>query len=129
MRTSRVVITILLGAAAALLPASLVAGAGGAGGEFVPPKVIPSSMVQPVYPEQEKTAGTQGTVMLGVEIRSDGTIAGIKAEQQVEGHPAFTASAIAAVGKWRFEPAQQDGQPIACSIKIPVRFVLDEKKK
>jgi periplasmic protein TonB len=110
-------------------------GAGPAGGtagvdeELTLPKLIQSCRVLPVYPEQEKVAGTEGTVLLGVEVKADGTIANVKAEQEIKDHPAFTASAITAVGKWCFEPARKDGRAVACTVTIPVRFVLDEKKE
>lgn len=93
------------------------------------PKLIPSCMVQPVYPEQEKKAGIVGMVHLNVEVKADGTVGSIKAQQEVKDHPAFTASAVAAAGKWCFEPAQKDGQAVACTVMIPVRFALEEKKK
>jgi periplasmic protein TonB len=131
MKTNRAIttISILLAAAATLLPVPPGPGMARAEGDLVLPRMIQSSMVAPVYPEPERTAGIEGTVMLDVEVRSDGTIAGIKAEEQVKGHPAFTASAIAAVEKWRFEPARRDDKPVACSVRIPVRFALDCKKK
>lgn len=155
MKMSRVVIGlwVLWMAMAAFLPASVSAGtapangpsptggtvpvrgappAGGAAGvddELTLPKLIQSCRVLPVYPEPEKVAGIQGTVLLGVEVKADGTVASIKAEQEVKDHPAFTASATAAVGKWCFEPARKDGRAVACTVVIPVRFALDEKKE
>jgi periplasmic protein TonB len=137
MMKSRMIVGmwVLLMAVLAFLPVSAGAGPSPAGGTvaaddgFTPPKPIQSCMVQPVYPEQERVAGVQGIVFLGVEIRIDGTVASVRAVQEVESHPAFTASAKAAVGKWCFEPARQGGKAVACSITVPVRFALDEKKR
>jgi len=120
---------VLLAAAAALCPPLASAGSGSADEELTMPRPIPSSMVQPVYPEQEKADGIEGTVLLSLEVKSDGTIGSIKAEEEVKGHPAFTASALAAVGKWLFEPATKGGRPVDCSIRVPVRFVLSKEKK
>jgi len=136
MNRNRVIIGmwVLLTAVVVYLTTPVSAGTAPAGGTTVVddavtmPKMIPSSMVQPVYPEPERKAGVMGTVLLGVEVAADGTVASIKPEQEVPNHPAFTASAMAAVGKWRFEPAQKDGQAIAGSVHIPVRFALDCKK-
>ena len=130
MKRGRVIIvaSILLMAAAAFIPVSPGIGTARAGDEITPPKPLPSCMVNPVYPEREKIDGITGTVLLGVEVGSDGKIASLTAEQQVAGHPAFTSSAMAAIAKWCFEPARQDGRAVACSIKIPVRFALGEKK-
>ena len=136
MNRNRVIVGmwVLLMAMVVYLTTPASAGSSPAGGttvvndEVTMPKMIPSSMVQPVYPEQEKKAGIEGFILLGVEVAADGTVASIKPEQEVPNHPAFTASAMAAVGKWRFEPAQKDGEAIACSVNIPVRFALDCKK-
>jgi hypothetical protein len=46
-------------------------------------------------------------------------------DQPVEGHPAFSDAAIAAVRQWRFEPARLDGRPVAITVVVPVRFALD----
>jgi TonB family protein len=135
MKKSQVIIGmwVLLTVMTAFLPAA--GGTPPPGGttvaddEVTLPKPTPSCMVQPAYPEPERAAGSEGTVFLGVEVKADGTVGSIKAERDVQGHPAFTASAVAAVRKWCFEPARKDGQPVACTVTIPVRFVLDEKKK
>ena len=92
------------------------------------PSLIQSSRVLPVYPEPERKAGIQGTVLLNVEIKADGTVGKVSAKQEVEGHPAFTSSAIAAVVKWRFEPAREGDKAVAVQVVIPIRFALDEKK-
>jgi periplasmic protein TonB len=131
-------VCVLLMAMASFL--AVPAGAKGASKESAPPAAgtqiaddgvtmpKPVQTVPPVYPEQERKAGIVGTVLLSVEIKSDGTVGTIKTEEDVAGHPAFTSSAMAAVGKWRFEPAQREGHAVACTVKIPIRFALDEKK-
>jgi protein TonB len=149
MKKSQVIVGmwVLWMTVAAFLPASVSAGtapagstapaggatpAGGTAGvddELTLPKLIQSCRVLPVYPEQEKVAGIQGTVLLGVEVKADGTVASVKPQQEVKDHPAFTASAAAAVAKWCFEPARKDGRAVACTVAIPVRFALEEKKE
>ncbi len=91
------------------------------------PEPIPSSMTQPVYPEAEKKAGVEGMVILGVTITAKGEVAAMKAAEEVKDHPAFTKTAMAAIGQWRFKPAEKNGQPVACEVKIPVKFRLEEK--
>jgi protein TonB len=110
------------------LAATLPAPEAAAGGEeFVPPRPISSCLIQPSYPEAERTQGIEGTVILKVDVLPDGTVGTVTSQEEVAGHPAFTDAAIAAIGKWCFEPARKDGQAVECTIAIPVRFKLGEK--
>lgn len=88
------------------------------------PKLIPASMAKPVYPGKERADGVEGTVILAVDIDAAGAVTAARVDKAVEGHPAFSDAAIAAVKQWRFEPARQDGKPVAVSVKIPVKFAL-----
>lgn len=115
---------LLLAAAAVSLTPALAAGPA-AVPAGAPAKLIPSSMIKPAYPEAERKAGVEGAVLLVCEIGIDGVVAKIATEQQVDGHPAFTEAAIAAVKQWRFEPARESGKPVASSLKVPVKFALD----
>jgi TonB family protein len=91
------------------------------------PRIIQETLVKPVYPEEESEAGIEGRIVLRVEVIKDGTSGKIVAEEEVEGHPAFTEAAIAAVRKWRFEPGEIDGEPVTCEVRIPVEFRLDDR--
>lgn len=132
---------LVLFAAAALIPSPLVAGdAGSAPPEKAAPEkgnvdldkapvMIPKSFVQPVYPEQERKDGVQGTVLLSVVVKEDGSVGAVKPLQDVEGHPAFTESAMKAVAQWRFEPGEKDGKAVECQVGIPIKFALDGGEK
>jgi TonB family protein len=129
-RYLRVIGALLLSAVvAAVLCLPAGTGTARAGDEITPPKPIPSCMVQPVYPEAEKKAGIQGTVFLNVEVKADGTVGEVTPKKEVKGHPAFTASATAAIQTWCFEPGQKDGNAVDVQVVIPVRFALDCNKK
>lgn len=121
--------TVLLVGGAVLLFSAGGVGNAYAGDELTPPKLIASSMVQPVYPADEMEAGIQGTVLLNVDVKADGTVGKIVPKEEVEKHPAFTSAASAAVAKWRFEPAQKNGKAVAITMVVPVKFALEEKKK
>lgn len=92
------------------------------------PETIGETLTKPVYPEKERAAGVEGTVVLRVNVTDAGKPGEIFAVEEVEDHPAFTVSAIAAVRQWRFEPGEIDGEPVACWVQIPIRFRLDAKK-
>jgi hypothetical protein len=44
-----------------------------------------------------------------------------------ESWSAFTRAAQAAIGQWRFTPAEKGGKPVECQVKIPIKFKLDDK--
>lgn len=98
-------------------------------GEVTMPKPIASCMVQPIYPEQEKKEGIVGLVLLNVMVLASGKVGEITPKQEVAGHPAFTASASAALAKWCFEPGREGDKAVDVSVVIPVRFALEEKKE
>jgi len=94
-------------------------------GEITMPAPLASCMVQPVYPEAERKAGVTGTVFLNVVVLASGNVGEISTKQGIEGHPAFAASAIAAVSKWCFEPGRDGEKAVDVNVVIPVRYALD----
>lgn len=127
MKPIRLILALVLVAALVTALAATAAVAESAKGRPTEPKLIPASMAKPVYPEAERKSGVEGTVILTVEISAAGAVAGAKVDKPVDGHPAFSDAAIAAVKQWRFEPARLDGKPVDIAVKIPVKFTLQEK--
>ena len=81
--------------------------------------------VRPVYPEAMQAAGLEGVVKLDVLIATDGTVASVRvASAQV--HPAFAASASAAVKQWRFTPTLLNGQPVEVEMTASISFGLTD---
>jgi protein TonB len=78
---------------------------------------------QPIYPKESKRRGEQGTVLLEVQIKSDGSIGEIKVLEH-PGHERLVNAAIEAIKKARIEPAVEDGRPIASTVRVPFNFVL-----
>ena len=120
MKPIRLILALALVAALA----ATVAVAAVAKSRPTEPKLIPGSMVNPAYPEQERKDGVQGTVILAVELSAAGIVTGATVDKAVEGHPAFSDAAIAAVKQWRFEPARLDGKPVGITVEVPVKFAL-----
>ena len=82
-----------------------------------------ASIPQPIYPKESRRLGEQGTVLLEVEIKSDGSIGEIKILRH-PGHERLVTAAIEAIKKARIEPAVEDGRPIASTVRVPFNFVL-----
>ncbi len=87
---------------------------------LTPPRVV--SKQEPEYSEEARTAKLQGTVRLNLEIDERGAPQNIRVlETPGDG---LDAKAVAAVSKWRFEPARKKGRPVRCAAVIEVKFRL-----
>jgi len=113
-------------------PAGLEGGrAGGVAGGMVggaialpedatPPTPLASNL-RPSYPEEARRSGRTATVILKVVILADGTVAKIDV---MRGDEPFVSSAVAAVRRWKYEPARHHGQPITVYRIIQIPFKL-----
>lgn len=110
---------LLLPVAAALLAqttdAPLLLGPG-----VTPPRV--KKRVEPDYPKGAAALGLEATVIVEVVIDTTGIIS--KVTPLRPAGRGFDEAAIACVNKWRFHPAQKDGQPVAVVASIEVNFRL-----
>ena len=93
----------------------------------VPP--TPTHTVLPDYPEKAKKAGISGSVVVKVQISEKGVVSSAEVHEGMKGHPEMGQAAVDALLKWRFSPARYEGAPVAVTVKIPVEFTLDDKKK
>jgi len=85
-----------------------------------PPRTTYSS--DPEYPEKERKARHQGTVVLELVVDTDGLPRDIKVSRPLSRD--FDKAAINAVKTWRFVPASKDGKPVATEIDVEVSFHL-----
>lgn len=108
---------------AAVGPSTSALGADGPGTltSFAVPKG--GYQMKPSYPESARRAGIEGTSLLRFEITEGGMVSKITVEKSA-GHEELDRAAIAAVQKWRFEPARRGAQAVAVWVTLPVRFDL-----
>jgi periplasmic protein TonB len=108
---------------AAVGPSTSALGADGPGTltSFAVPKG--GYQMKPTYPESARRAGIEGTSLLRFEITEGGMVSRITVEKSA-GHEELDRAAIAAVQKWRFEPARRGAQAVAVWVTLPVRFEL-----
>jgi TonB family protein len=64
-----------------------------------------ASRVAPGYPELAKRMHMHGVVRLEALVRANGSV---KSTRVLGGNPVLVDAAIDAVGKWKFEPAQNE---------------------
>lgn len=77
---------------------------------------------RPVYPEMARQARRGGLVIVQVVVEKDGSVTGVEV---LKPEPfGLTEAAVAAVERWRFEPARLDGEPVAVYFQLTVRFTL-----
>ena len=85
------------------------------------PKVVQKTS-EPQYTEQAREAKTQGTVVLNLEIDSQGRARSIQVTRGID--PGLDANAIKAIGTWKFDPGRKNGRPVATHATIEVHFHL-----
>lgn len=84
---------------------------------------VPVRTVAPDYPDELRREGLSGVVMVKASIDENGNVTETLVEKS--SNAAFEKPALAAVKKWKFKPAKQDGSPIAIKVSIPIKFVFE----
>lgn len=81
----------------------------------------------PIYPRLSEDRCEQGTVLLDVLVKADGTVGGVKITTS-SGFKLLDQAAQKAVARWRFKPTTQDGIAIDDWYEIPVEFSARKRK-
>ena len=74
------------------------------------------------YPEIAKKAGIEGRVFVQFVVDEEGEVTGAEVAKGV--HEALDAEALRMVRTLRFEPGQQDGEPVKVKMTLPFTFKL-----
>lgn len=85
---------------------------------------VPVKTPPPEYPEGMKRQGVSGVVAVSIVIDETGSV--ISATVAKSSQSEFEPSAVAAVKKWKFKPAQKDGSPVKMKVTVPIRFNLED---
>ena len=80
------------------------------------------SQPRPVYPSELKRYSIEGEVNLLITVDPDGHVKDPVVLKATDGR--FGKAAADAVLKWRFKPAQLNGNKVPCRVRIPVVFEL-----
>jgi TonB family protein len=94
------------------------------GKDVKPPKLI--KKVEPVYPDEARKAGIEGTVTVEATTDDRGRVQKVKILQSI---PELDQAAVDAVKQWVYEPMIIDGKPHGIVFTITCRFSLDKEKK
>jgi len=77
----------------------------------------------PAYPHLAQARGYEGTVLLSVEVLSDGRVGRTRVKSS-SGYTLLDQSALNTMKQWSFEPGKKKGLPVAMWVDIPIRFAL-----
>ncbi|CAG1010243.1 hypothetical protein BURK2_04004 [Burkholderiales bacterium] len=77
----------------------------------------------PEYPLLSRRLGEAGRVLLRVFVNADGDAERVELAQS-SGSSRLDHAALAAVRRWRFEPAKEGPSPVACWVQVPIVFDL-----
>lgn len=97
----------------------------GRGGLASEPLALLTGNPPPVYPDVARRRGWEGRVVLRVVVDVTGAPSDI-AIGRTSGFRLLDESAIAAVQRWRFEPARLAGIPVVAAVEVPVAFRLTD---
>lgn len=78
---------------------------------------------KPDYPALSRRYEEQGTVVLRIFVKADGTAGAVEIKSS-SGYPLLDNSAKSTVQTWRFNPATSDGKPIAEWYQVSIPFKL-----
>ena len=85
-----------------------------------PPKAMKAPI--PDYPERARRDKLTGSVVIAVAISAQGNVEDAKVVRS--SNPVFERNAIDTVRQWKFEPASQDGKPVAVQLQTEMTFNL-----
>jgi TonB family protein len=91
--------------------------------DIKPPKLI--KKVEPVYPDEARKAGIEGTVTVEATTDDRGRVQNVKVLRSI---PELDQAAVDAVKQWVYEPMLIDGKPYGMTFTITCRFSLDNEK-
>jgi len=90
------------------------------------PVSIKSGNLKPTYPNMSKRLNEQGSVILRVLVKSDGTVGSIEIKSSSD-FPRIDQAAVDAVRNWQFNPATRNGSPIDEWYQIPISMYLKDE--
>jgi len=109
------------GQRAAPAPAARTAQRIRVGGNVQPTKLI--RQVKPVYPDQLKQAGVQGTVVIRAVISTSGEVLNPQVVN-TDVDPGLAQAALDAVRQWQYQPTLLNGQPVEVVTTVTLDFQL-----
>ena len=100
----------------------------GAPADIVRPKLLNKDEVlanlRKYYPERERIADHQGTVVVDIHLSAEGAISSVEVFQSAT--PLFDAAAVKVAHLMKFEPARTPRGPVAAKVRQKMQFTLED---
>lgn len=77
----------------------------------------------PDYPKAAREQSQSGTVLIWIEVLADGR-AGCVRIAESSGFPLLDAAALDVARKWKFKPAESQGQAVRSEVEVPFEFTM-----
>lgn len=103
----------------------VVAQAGGRAHAATRVDIQSKTTTPPKYPAGAAASKTTGKVVMLIDVAADGSVADARVERS-EPAGVFDQVTLDAVKGWKFEPAMENGKPVAGRIRVPVTFEMDK---
>jgi len=90
----------------------------------MPGMTMPKPVYQPnpEYAERPRRKKIQGVVLLSLIVTPEGTVRDPQVTRSLDKD--LDKKALECVGKWKFDPATKDGQPVAYRVVVEINFRL-----
>lgn len=94
------------------LPVDLPPGPTGGGGKiFIPGPMQPVVKIPPAYPENCRSRGAQGVVIVEFDVTAEGDVVNPRIISSADG--CLDRTVLSTIQKWKYPPPQQDGRAVA----------------
>lgn len=86
------------------------------------PKAI--RQTNPSYTADALRAGVEGSILLGVVVKSDGTVGEVRVVRSLDKEYGLDDRAVTTVRKWRFEPGKKEGVAVPVLVDVEITFSI-----
>lgn len=84
----------------------------------------PTRQVKAQYTAEAMRQMIEGDVLLGVVVKSDGTVGAVTVKESLDSVYGLDESAVTAMKQWAFKAGTKDGKPAAVRVDVKMKFTL-----
>jgi TonB family protein len=84
----------------------------------------PTRQVKAQYTAEAMRQMIEGDVLLGVVVKSDGSVGDVAVKESLDAVYGLDDQAIKAMKQWQFKPGTKDGKPVNVRVDVKMRFTL-----
>ena len=91
-------------------------------GDVTCPRVLHE--VRPAYTQDAMRAKIQGSVVLEIIVRPDGSVGNVQVIRSLDHNFGLDEQAVSAAKRWRFAPGTRNGEPVPVVMTIELTFTF-----